>query len=113
MLIAAVVASDGILAESAEEAVQGDGTRGGSGSDSRFLLIGFIAVSSSFSSLMFSKYFCSRPTNFKSCLCIVGDETGNSADLVGSLSVFCTPIFLAMLAMALGSTRTVSLRWMA
>lgn len=67
MLIAAVVASDGILAESAEEAVQGDGTRGGSGSDSRFLLIGFIAVSSSFSSLMFSKYFCSRPTNFKSC----------------------------------------------
>lgn len=53
-------------------------------------LIGFISVSSSFSSMMSSKYFCSSPINFKSCLCMVGDA-GNSADLVGSLSVFCTP----------------------
>lgn len=59
MLKAVVVEpGDGILAESAEEAVQSDGTLGSSGSDSLFLLIGLIAVSSSFSSLVFSTYFC-------------------------------------------------------
>lgn len=59
MLKAVVVApGDGILAESAEEVVQVDGTLGNSGSDSLFLLIGPIAVSSSFSSLAFSTYFC-------------------------------------------------------